>query len=305
MLKGKPFMTTGALFMGLIVVLGAIGIVNGLWSKNLVLEGQVQTGDLNADWDCAWTNDDGVTTDCTAFVSTEAVGDAGLDPDNYDWPDFNNTQHVLKNVGRCTVTIDSAATPPYGPQVAHVLIENAYPSYECTITLLLSNTGTIPFNFAGAVIHSIDGNIELRNEDASTDGSGECTFPVEGTQIDPGDEGTVTCTVHVRQTAAQSSLCNNTGWLTNPLGFSLAKDFDCESTQTYSFVIEACVAQWNEAANFTQCKNSSEHEGPDFLNDLDLDGIPNATDACPSEQEDGVVDLDDIATDGCASSPDS
>ena len=69
-MKRKPYVTTGALFMGLIVLLGVMGVVSGLWSKNLVINGQVTTGDLNADWDCGYTNDDGLT----ALVIVEGGG---------------------------------------------------------------------------------------------------------------------------------------------------------------------------------------------------------------------------------------
>jgi len=40
----------GLIVAGLFVVLATIGIVNGLWSKNLVVHGVVTTGDLNVDW---------------------------------------------------------------------------------------------------------------------------------------------------------------------------------------------------------------------------------------------------------------
>ena len=308
MLKGKPFITTGALFMGLIVVLGAIGIVNGLWSKNLIIEGIVQTGDLNADWDCAYTNDDGLSgpdgsdgLNCTE-ATDEPAGDTGLDPNNFDWPNFNDWAHPAKNVGRCTVTVFDDGQGEFGAQVAEVLIENAYPSYECTITLQLSNTGSIPFNYIGALI-DIAEPIELWQDN--------CQLPNVGTQVDPGQELTVNCTVHVMQVAAQSSDCDNSdfdpsvdGDLDPEPGFPLDKVFACGEVADYQFSLMVCVAQWNEDPSsgtqpngpfdeddFNACKDSAQHEGPGGAGDGD--GIPSPQDNCPEVANPSQSDADD------------
>jgi hypothetical protein len=300
------------MFLGLIVILGTLGIVNGLWSKNLVIEGVVETGDLNADWDCGWTNDDGQSGPagvipgggCPTDTSEPGV-DNGLDPDNYNWPDFNDIAHPLKNVGRCTLDINPEDTD-YGNQVATVLIENAYPSYECTVTLLLTNTGSIPFNIIGAVLTIPQGSPLETVDEGDVD---RCnTNPAEPIQVDPGQEQEFSCTVHVAQTAAQSSGCENDEWdddlVDGQPGFALAADFLCTTTVTYSFDIEVCVAQWNEdpstgdqADDFAACKASLQHEGPGGPDD-DGDGVPDNQDQCPTLDEDPGGD-DEAAPDGC------
>jgi hypothetical protein len=276
--------------MGLIVVLGAIGIVNGLWSKNLVINGTVETGDLNADWDCAYTNDDAENFDppsegpCSTV--TAETGDTGLDPDNWDWPLFNDWDHPLKNVGRCTVEIDDPDLEPYGAQVAHVLIENAYPSYECTITLFLSNTGTIPFNLIGSEFLVKAGD-EIGIEGLSSiEGEEDCVFDGVSPQVDPGQEKRIDCTVHVKQTAEQND-CEGNGLFT-----TADWDWLCVNSPLvdYEFGLMVCVAQWNEDPStgvnpvtpptndffdeddYAICKNPSElgpyggtHEGPTQL----------------------------------------
>ena len=298
MLKGKPFITTGALFMGLIVVLGAIGIVNGLWSKNLVVNGVVETGDLNADWDCAWTNDDAVTTTiCAGEANDEPVGDDGLDtaptdPDFVATPGFfYSSPFVKKNVGRCTVDIDpDNEGTEFDAQWARVSIENAYPSYQCTIVLALSNTGSIPFNIIGIFASLGDNADGIEFLDANGDAAGVCVLPAAGTQVDPpteiaaSNEALVKCTVHVKETAWQSEGCEFDEWafdfsIFGP-GFVEDADFECEVEQTYHFALNACVAQWNEDpssglpldpavvpvfddADYTSCKDSDQHEGPD------------------------------------------
>lgn len=190
----------GLLVMGLIIALGALGIGYGLWSKVLVVHGTVNTGDLNADWDYASTNDPAGTDDpCT--------------------PDLNPTGCVApqKDVGSCEVT-------GVGTQTLDVTIKNAYPSYECTITAGITNTGDIPFNVVGAVITD-DVPIEVL----------ECDWP-DDPQVDPRGEFEAVCTVHVLQEAEQGA--------------------------TYEVDVTVCVAQWNEDVSVTECLKNPQGEGP-------------------------------------------
>jgi hypothetical protein len=295
-LNRKSFLSVGALFMGLIVILGAIGIVNGLWSKNLVINGTVETGDLNADWDCAWTNDDAVTTDnCAGTANDEPITDDGLDvaPTDSDFvatPGFIYTNpFVKKDVGRCTVDIDpDDAGTEFDAQWARVSIENAYPSYQCTIVLALSNTGSIPFNIIGIGTNLGSNGDGIEFLDANGDAAGVCVLPATGTQVDPptdvaaSNEQIVKCTVHVKETAWQSENCDYVGFDAARPGYLPSKVFSCDTEQTYHFVLNACVAQWNEdpstglpldpavvpvfdEADLTACKGSGQHEGPDEI----------------------------------------
>lgn len=272
-------MSAGALFMGLIVLMGMLGLVNGLWSKNLIINGQVETGDLNADWDCGWTNDDGVqrviqgSNPCPEGI-TEPAGDDGRDPHGSFPPFPYSDPFVAKDVAECRITIGGDGE--FGDQVANVLIENAYPSYECAIVMALSNTGSIPFNLAGAVLHTPeDTPIEYR-----------CQLQVEDRQVDPGEERVVRCLIHVLQEAEQSDCTGtsvDTPWV--------IVTHECvEPVTTYEFQIEACVAQWNEQATFEQCKDSVQHEGPGGAGDAD--GVTNDVDNCPDVANPGQADSD-------------
>jgi hypothetical protein len=267
-LSRNSFLSVGALFMGLIVILGAIGIVNGLWSKNLVIHGTVETGDLNADWDCGYTNDDGsleVVDVERCFEPVVEVGpDTGLDPNNYDWPNFTDfAPFEEKDVGECYLEIGDRDTSSegFGDQVAYITIFNAYPSYECTVTLFLSNTGSIPFNLISAdliLAPESEGIIE------TVDATGEDVCdpnPLEGTQVDPGTELEFSCTVHVTQIADQQDC---TGAITtDESGGPTVEEELCTGLEPYRFAIDVCVAQWNEAADAASCKGSEQHEGPD------------------------------------------
>ena len=81
----KSFTLTSMLVLTLILTLGSIGVVSGLWSKNLTLEATVQSGDINADWVEIITSDepgppDPVGNLCDAFgkpvvLTMEYTGD--------------------------------------------------------------------------------------------------------------------------------------------------------------------------------------------------------------------------------------
>ncbi len=255
MIRNRAFLSAGGLFMLLVVMLGVVGIVNGLWSKNLVVEGVVTTGDLNADWDCGYTNDDGqnFVAPASGPCSTVAdeTGDDGRDPHgSFQFP--YSSPFIEKDVAECAVEIDpDTDDPDFGAQVAKVTIENAYPSYECTITLYLSNTGSIPFNIAGSTLSDI-ANLPIELKD------GVCGF--DSVQVDPGEEEKLECTVHVLQDAEQNDC---TGTTSDTPGWPVV-DHTCTNSPlvTYEFDVEVCVAQWNETADFDTCKNSLQHEGP-------------------------------------------
>lgn len=178
----------GTLFLVLIGLLAALAVGWGLWSKTLEVEGTVETGDFNAQWTDVKTNDDG--------------------PDPCTEPNPNDCDYPPKDVGSCEAWVDEE-----NDQLLHVEIENAYPSYECTITASVKNTGTIPFNIL------VDGYGSDPQLDVVCD-------PPDG-QVDPGETAEGSCWVHVRQEAKERS--------------------------PYTAQATLCVAQWNEDATIEEC----------------------------------------------------
>jgi len=167
----RGFFSAGVLFLVIVGLLGALAVGYGLWSKTLTVNGTVHTGDFNADWDSAMTNDPPV-----------APPDQSLDPCTQDNP--NPCTYPPKDVGWCRVD-------GVGSQDLTVTIGNAYPSYECTIKAAITNRGTIPFNVL------IDGT----SKDPELD---IICKPPSG-QVDPGQEAVGSCWVHVNQLAKERS----------------------------------------------------------------------------------------------------
>jgi len=197
----RGFFNAGVLFLVIVGLLGALAVGYGLWSKTLTVKGTVTTGNFNADWDWATVSDQGLDP-CTP----------GLNPNDCDY------EH--KDVGSCEVD-------GVGTQELTVTIENAYPSYECTITAAISNTGSIPFNVLVAE-SSGDPELDIICDDPS------------GQQVDPGqppaNELPVRCWVHVRQEAKEHS--------------------------TYEASATLCVAQWNESPSIDECLAAAGQSEP-------------------------------------------
>jgi hypothetical protein len=169
--KGLPI---GTIVVILVIALAAIGVGYGLWSKVLFISGTVQTGNVNAVFVSASTNDDG-------------AGDI-LNP--YDPLDPGYT----KDVGSCTVAITGEAHDQLT-----ITILNGYPSYSCTVDFTVRNSGSIPvmvqaFNFTGLppVL------------DLTLPGDPQNWLSV-GDQIDPDHEVAGALTVHVRQEAEETT----------------------------------------------------------------------------------------------------
>lgn len=193
--------SVGVISMLLLVLLAVVGIVFGLGAGGLSVDrGVAQTTDLDVDWECAWANDDGQTTDCGG-LGDEPDGDDGLDPNNHDWPNFNSWDHPRKDVGECLATLAPPVGSPEGEQLATVTIGNAYPSYECTFTFVIRNAGSIPF-FIGSLNTAVGSPLELLDDTCTTiipDG-GDTGILAEGASA------TIQCTIHVMQEAEQNHL---------------------------------------------------------------------------------------------------
>jgi len=115
-----------ATFAILIIALGIVGFTYAHWSKVVTVDGTVNTGRLNL------------------IIVSAADDDNGIDPD-YD-----------KNVADTVIAID-----PTDPQIAHITITNAYPSYHVYWHVTIKNVGTIPAKLKEIVINNPNPCLEV------------------------------------------------------------------------------------------------------------------------------------------------
>jgi len=185
-LKGRA-PPLGMLALCLLLTLATIGVVFGLWSKTLRIEGTVQTGRLHARWDVAI---------CSEF---------------HPWPLSLQTYvagEVLgKDVGHTTVGVD-----PNDNNALNLVIENGYPSYAIDCEVEYVNDGTIPWIIRGFDIMAVSANLHnctlTGTTNAKTLKCDELTVVFVdgvGSQIDPGDLVASSLRVHIEQPAAQGT----------------------------------------------------------------------------------------------------
>lgn len=164
---------TFALLAILMIALSVAGFAYAHWEKIVRVDGTIETGVLNL------------------IIVSAADDDTGIDPD-YD-----------KDVADTVITIDRG-----DPQIAHITITNAYPSYHVYFHVTIQNVGTIP-----AKLYAIE-----------VDNSNECIYvdAWDGLyeQLHPGDRGDYSGLIHVLQCAEQGA--------------------------TYTFTVKFVFWNWNE-----------------------------------------------------------
>lgn len=100
---------TSLLFLGIVIALGTLGLVFGLWSRTLDINGTVTTSGIDA------------------HVQVVSVGD-------------NETS---KDIATCNATA-KAKDDPDKPGGLNITISNAYPQYECLVEFNVRNNGKMP-----------------------------------------------------------------------------------------------------------------------------------------------------------------
>jgi len=218
----------GLLALALVLALGSLGVAYAMWDKYIYIDATVNTGEVNAEFVNAFTDDDGVVDDASkdagddgggtlyehwGTTSSDDPSEAGPNPARYD-----------KDVGKCYVVTDP------DPQILHFYVENGYPCYWNTLWFEIKNTGTVPVNIEGLTV-TPTGDIDRDNNgvDDITIAISELT---DGLQIDPYDWADETqwgnVEIHVEQTP------NDT-----------AGAWGGEN-ETYEFTVEIWLVQWNE-----------------------------------------------------------
>ena len=188
------------LIVGVVLAVGLVGVGYALWDKDLFIDGQVSTGEVNAIFVDAYTDDDGIPNnpdhdpnddgggtlfDYWGSISSDDPKGPGPMPDRYD-----------KDVVRCWAEIDRVDN-----QILHIGLANAYPSYWNTIWYTIENNGSVPVvvNQFGLTPLDFTQGLEV---DVFWSGT------VVGDQIDPGECRDGMIQVHLLQPADELTTYN-------------------------------------------------------------------------------------------------
>ncbi|NIA24131.1 MAG: hypothetical protein GWP04_01030 [Gammaproteobacteria bacterium] len=252
--KRSVLLRAPGLVVLLTLLLATTGLVYAHWTATLDLNGNVNTGSVVMAWSQAWTNDDGVLNASDGEPTTNEIFDAWGTASSADPSD-----HVAPAPGRYTKDV-AKCTAAHTDDLVTWTIENAYPSYNCTLTATLKNTGSVPVRATSIAFTA------TRTPDGGSPGSipivpginegnfylgtthqieGDISAGVRcGTQIDPAESVTTSGWLHVLQPALQNA--------------------------TYAFALSQDFVNWNEW-DVTMCTAGAV---------VDQDGDPTTADLC-------------------------
>lgn len=157
----------GILCLALVLALGTMGVGYAKWTDSVRIDGTVETGDSNAQFRQAVSNDDGNV--CPKFcidgywLDNVDIGDGGGDPTAcQEMGEFvARTDNVAKTTvtGACGAGNEGAAVSSRDLyKELTVTITNAYPCYYATVFFNIFNTGTVPEKVKIIKLVSADGN---------------------------------------------------------------------------------------------------------------------------------------------------
>jgi hypothetical protein len=154
--------------MGLVIALGGLGIGYGLWTDLLEVNGTVETGTVDATFTVAsaleWPEEEGKTVgSCSASIVEQEV-----------------TEPVPAGSGSTEQSL--------GTDKVEISILNGYPGYGCDVTVVVTNSGTIPIKIDQVEfdnIDNLDGKVDISLSDGCWDDglqlhAGETTAQIAG-----------------------------------------------------------------------------------------------------------------------------
>lgn len=170
-------------FLLMLLALTTMGIAYGLWAETLVINGTVNTGEVDARWIMQGTG-------CFEF---------------YPWPGGGNFgEYEDKDVGQWNIGIDSV-----DDRILYITVENGYPSYAVDCSLKFEVEGTIPVYGRGTTVAPVSPNLTnclLSGNSQKTLACDEMTVIFTdniGVQLHPGDIAASNVMFHIEQPAAE------------------------------------------------------------------------------------------------------
>jgi hypothetical protein len=205
----------GAIFLGLVISLAALGVGYGLFTDTLRISGAVVTGAVNARFSVHEV-DEGLARGAPNGPSDNDVNE-DLEAGGLDTAEcYTRIYTPLGDTAADAPLDDSAelviARPP--ADFLYVLLKNAYPSFNCYVDFDVHNAGTIPIKVSKPVIGPAPDPRILTVEFLN------CYE--DGVQVEPGKEVLCTLHVHVERGAQENSI--------------------------YRFGATICAYQWNVAS---------------------------------------------------------
>jgi hypothetical protein len=212
---------TGPLFLAMVVALATMGVGYGLWSDNLFIRGEISTGTVTAEFDRAFTDDDGSVDEPlldgndVGNCPIQAGGDSSCDPAASG---ADPKPRHDKDVALCTADVINS-------DLGIIKKSGVYPGYFCTAWFGVHNDGSVPIRIAEAKVNGSPVVPGVATPfDLDGDGADDVKVHLTGIdvcqQIDPDE----TVLMDVDQEILQ----------------------DASQARNLTYAIEVTVQQWNE-----------------------------------------------------------
>lgn len=254
----------------LLLGLVALGMTYGLWSKAFEIHTSVETGNVNAEFIEAFTDDDNRMDDASLdsmdsgrcpSPATDDDGDGQVDEDPTDGEDNDGDGLVDedpegkltscdpaasgpdpkprhgRDVGQCFATTTDEDLEQEGDQNGEVELIEAYPTYFCTAWFRIHNNGTIPVKLLQIDILSEAGDLLVEAAEPST------IYPLDLTGPDGDPDGDVDMDLHITTIQLKQQI-DPSQVVTMDLDMQVLDGAPAGTMFGFEVLIQ--LAQWNE-----------------------------------------------------------
>jgi len=173
-MNGKMAAIFGVLIIGLAVMAASYAY----WTETLSVSGSVTTGELDAQFTNAFTDDDGGVNN-----TAKDAGDDGKDP-----------KECGPNPARYGYDVAASSANITDPHTAMITVSNSYPSYYTTAWFDIQNTGTIPVKIKSVNLEGVPTELNVTKVADPT-----------GTILEPGETAQLGICVHVKPDAGEGA----------------------------------------------------------------------------------------------------
>jgi len=227
----------GLLSLALVLALGALGVGYAMWSDTLVIDGTINTGNVEVIFASQYDNDKGAQDDpCEAG---EWVFPEGAAP---EWVGGRYDKHVANTFS----TFEGYNPPNEDGNYATITVNEAYPSYWASVMWDIKNVGSIPVKFWSATLTEISkgDNQYAVNETLKI---GKRYYVDADTQtvdrtLDAGDDFSFILSCDFCDQIDAYEANQDIGYV----DVTVHLEQDAEQKTKYDFTIGFVFAQWNE-----------------------------------------------------------
>lgn len=191
---GRKTLSAGTMGMLLVFALASVGVGYGLWSQELLINGFVFTGEMDAELSLEEIDES------ASFDGLCPAGGFSIGKDCDDDGSLNDDMEAEgKDVGLCTARL-------INPYTMEVVLRNTYPSFNCFIRWDVHNSGSIPIHiyrpdyfyngdYVGGAINTPELHVNGWPPDCFAD----------LTQLEPSQRAFCNLHIHVNQPARENS----------------------------------------------------------------------------------------------------